>query len=128
MIHKNKHQSPYSDITNPCFKFMANSKLKDAGNEELLSLQYDPSSYRLVTLSHNWIKLWSTMTGMEVKRFKNSIKSTSILFFSHFSYAPECFITYSQNSRINIIRAGSATIQADEIDLRSIFNSDKKFS
>ena len=51
----------------PCFKFLMGSKNKgkDSNNgEEIISLQYDPSSYHLITLTESYIAIWSTMTGM----------------------------------------------------------------
>ena len=57
----------------PCFKFTSQSKNAHNLNEEIKSLQYDPSSFRLLTVSDQHVRLWSTMTGMEIKRVKNTL-------------------------------------------------------
>lgn len=75
------HSPVIPDPATPSFKFlMMKGNRNDSNNgEEILSLQYDNSTYRLITLTESYISnlpcylaIWSTMTGMELRRLKNN--------------------------------------------------------
>ncbi len=101
-FNKNQNQNAIT----PCFKFIMNKGNKNDSNngEEIISLQYDPSSYHLVTLTESYVAIWSTMTGMELKRVKNTLKLKEIIFFNHFSYGSSSFLGHSYGNIISIIK------------------------
>ena len=90
------------DTDGPAFKFLMNKKgkqvffiklilflllffklLSSNDGQEILSMTYDNTNYKLVTLTEDYITVWSSLSGMETKRFKNSKNLKQISFWNH---------------------------------------------
>lgn len=85
-----------------------------------MSLQYDNSSYRLITLTESYISnfyvnlaIWSTMTGMEIKRLKNVNRFKELAVFNHFSFGPSSFLAHSNKSELLIIKQANNEHEID---------------
>lgn len=40
--------------------------------QEVLSMSYDPYTFKLVTLTEDYITVWSVLSGVEIRRYKNT--------------------------------------------------------
>lgn len=57
-------------------KFLMNKKgktlLTSNDGQEVLSMSYDPYTFKLVTLTEDYITVWSVLSGVEIRRYKNT--------------------------------------------------------
>ena len=49
-------------------------------------MSYDPYTFKLVTLTEDYITVWSVLSGVEIRRYKNTKDDAKdVSFYSHSS-------------------------------------------
>ncbi|CAD8103442.1 unnamed protein product [Paramecium primaurelia] len=118
----------------PTFKFLMSKKgkqLMTANNgQEILSIAYDPYDFQIVTVTENYITLWSSLNGMEINRFKPPIPIKELVHISHSNFPSQTYIGHTRSSEIYALYLiGKQQKKFDYVillDLKNVVDVDKQ--
>ena len=125
-----------SNLESPSFRFLMKKKstLDNTSNEgqEIISMKYERSTFHLLTLTEDYVAIWSTLSGHELRRLKNIHLLRDIEFFSQINYPVDSFLSHMRGEDIyistvvlNLKHTGGNILNFEAhnlINLRSIFN------
>lgn len=93
-------------IEAPSFKFlMKKNKAVDSNDgQEILALRYDQYRFRLITLTEDYVTqrlpqvtFWSSLSGAEIRRFRNNNGIREIDLLHHFDFPTDSFIGHARS-------------------------------
>ena len=65
-------------------------------------MSYDPNQFKLVTVTEDYFTVWSAVSGVETRRYKNPKEESlrDVCFMNHSYYFPNNFLLHTRNMEI----------------------------